>query len=119
MRRILIVHGRRKRMLAKAPSRASKRHPRSSGHWARPAFTFFFLLTFLLQGFATQTHIHLPANSGIGVPAVVGGASELVKASSSQQREHERAPAKDSSDTCPLCQQILIAGAFVSPALLT
>lgn len=106
-------------MLAKALRVKTKQHPGSSERWARPAFTFFFLLTFLLQSYATQTHIHLlPVVPGSSVSAVIGDTTERAKVSGSQQRENEKAPLKDSSDTCPLCQQILIAGAFVSPAFL-
>lgn len=59
-------------MLAKATRVTAMRRPRSSGHWTRPAFTFFFLLTFLLQGYATQTHIHLLAVPDSCITAVGG-----------------------------------------------
>jgi hypothetical protein len=68
---------------------------------ARLAITLFALLAFALQGYVTQTHIHLTHAMSVtlGVPA-----------------EHEKYPSKDDPSNCPLCQEILHAGAFVTPS---
>jgi hypothetical protein len=68
---------------------------------ARLAITLFALLAFALQGYVTQTHIHLTHAMSVtlGVPA-----------------EHEKYPSKDDPSNCPICQEILHAGAFVTPS---
>jgi len=113
----LVVGWSAKRMLLEALRVNPMRRPSSARGWARSAFTFFFLLTFLLQGYATQTHIHPPVASSSGISDPTIGFGHLAKVSGSQQRDHDGAPAKDGSDTCPLCQEILIAGAYVWPPL--
>jgi hypothetical protein len=83
---------------------------------ARVVFTVFALITFFVQGLATQTHVHFPGDRDIGVSISDWNAAPVLKASSSQNGEHGKLPAKDDPANCPLCQQITIAGAFVSPS---
>lgn len=82
----------------------------------RVAVTIFALITFFIQGLATQTHVHLPGDRDIGVSIFAGGAAPVAEASSSQKGEHGKLPSKDDPANCPLCQQIAIAGVFVSPS---
>ena len=67
----------------------------------RLAITLFALLAFALHGYVTQTHIHLTQamSAKLGVPA-----------------EHDKYPSKDDPSNCPICQEILHAGAFVTPS---
>ncbi len=101
-------------MPLKAPRIIAMR--RQGAHKSAPplAITLFVLLTFVLQGYATQTHVHFPGERNFVVDA--GGVGELAKDSRSQKSEPQKAPSKGDPENCPLCQQITIAGAFVSPA---
>jgi hypothetical protein len=77
-------------------------HIRSSQATGRRWITVFALLAFFLQGLVVQTHIHELA------PALV------VKTTSS----HQPAPLKipDPVDHCRLCQELVHAGALVTPS---
>ncbi|HEX4079358.1 MAG TPA: hypothetical protein VHX61_10870 [Rhizomicrobium sp.] len=69
--------------------------------WRRVALAFT-LVTFALAGYATQTHIHVPA--------------ELETAETSASHPgHGNKPADDPAH-CPLCQEYLLSGAYVVPA---
>ncbi|MDE2133702.1 MAG: DUF2946 family protein [Alphaproteobacteria bacterium] len=91
---------------------------RQAVHKSAPplAITLFVLLAFVLQSYATQTHVHFSGERDFAVGA--GGAGELAKDSRSQKNEPQKAPSKGDPENCPLCQQITIAGAFISPAAL-
>ena len=91
------------------------RRLRASFASSRPALTLFVVLAFLFQSLLTQTHVHLLTDHDSGFAVALGGNSDLAK-SSSQERDHNKLPSKDAPDNCPLCQQILIAGAFLSPS---
>jgi len=80
----------------------------------RLAVTLFVALTFVLQGFATQTHVHFSTDRDVNVNFSDGNIAKVTKALPSQKGDHGKLPPKD----CPLCQQILIAGAFVSPTIV-
>ncbi|MGA7713641.1 MAG: DUF2946 family protein [Rhizomicrobium sp.] len=79
---------------------------------ARLVLTLFALLAFVLQAYLTQTHIHISAQADAAISLHDAGVAPI-KAPPSQDRDHF--PAKDDPANCPLCQQITIAGAFVSP----
>ena len=67
----------------------------------------FMLLALVVQGYATQTHIHKQNVSTV---------SAAFKASGSPR--HDNFPVNDDPANCPVCQQILHAGQFVAPAWL-
>jgi hypothetical protein len=73
--------------------------------WRR-FFVAFMLLALVVQGYATQTHLHKQNGSTI---------SAALKASGSPK--HNNIPANDDAN-CPVCQQIIHAGQFVAPAWL-
>ena len=77
---------------------------------ARIVLTLAVLLGFALQSYVTQTHIHLPGGDGI----YAGASADTVTKGSPAHHGDKRSP-KDDPANCPLCQQILIAGAFVAP----
>jgi hypothetical protein len=63
------------------------------------------LLAFLLQSYATQTHIHVPETA----PASISAAAD--KAAPAHRKS---APTPVNPDNCPLCQ-LLYGGQYVAP----
>jgi hypothetical protein len=70
------------------------------------ALVLLTLFAFTLQGFLTQTHIHL---AGTGSPAVADTYDGVPGPG------HDKVPSKGDPANCPLCQQFASAGAFVTP----
>jgi hypothetical protein len=79
---------------------------------ARPAaspikrwVTLAALLAFFLQGLAVQTHIHPASMAPVAKLASIHAATPA-------------APAKnqDPVDQCPMCQELVHAGAYISPS---
>lgn len=67
----------------------------------RLAVLYAAMLAFALQSYVFQTHIHfLPQ-------AAVAG---------TQGGHHDKFPANDDPANCPLCQEILHSGHFITPA---
>ena len=60
------------------------------------------LLSFTLQTYVVQTHIHVPG----------------VEIGSFGQVNHPSPLDKNSQDDCPICQAFAMAGTFVTPALI-
>jgi hypothetical protein len=83
----------------------------------RGVITAFALLAFIVQSFATQTHIHIPGQSeqGFGTQEVVAQAVAAKASLSGEQTP--RLPADDPAH-CPLCQEFLLSGAYVTPVIL-
>jgi hypothetical protein len=80
----------------------SKRRIRAA-EWNGRALWRQLLLVLALAAFAqanylTQTHIHL-------TPAITTG-----------QTGHQNSPPRDDPAHCPLCQEFLVAGAYLAPA---
>ena len=88
----------------------------TTGLSLRGVISMFALLAFVVSGFATQAHIHISAQAELGFGAQAVAAQTLVaKASTSLDREQkQRAPADDPT-RCPLCQEYLHSGAYVTP----
>ena len=74
---------------------------------ARLAITLVALLAFALQTLVLQTHIH-------GVP-LAGTAGVTLSVEKGQQP----APPVNDPANCPICQEMLHAGAFVAPGAAT
>ena len=73
----------------------------------RFAVALLALLTFFVQSYVTQTHIHLDtASSTAGI---------TTSAPDSPRGTH---PFKDTPANCPICQEIAMAGHYVTPAAL-
>jgi hypothetical protein len=86
--------------------------------FTRLALTVFVLLTFAVQGYVTQTHIHLPGESDLSfVSSDLFVAPAHAKVVASPNGDRHDFPAKDDPANCPLCQQISLAGAFVTPTV--
>ena len=65
------------------------------------------ILALVVQGYATQTHLHKQDGSTISAALKAG-----------ETPRHDNLPANDDPANCPVCQQILHAGQFVAPAWL-
>jgi hypothetical protein len=72
------------------------------------AIAWILLVTFTLQSFITQTHIHGAFNTGATLAAPVTNAPA-----------HKNAPAENGKAECPFCQAIVHAGAFHAPPAQT
>ena len=77
---------------------------------ARFALTLVAALAFFLQSFVTQTHIHAPPSSAAKTVALVSP-DDLGKTG-----KRDRFPANDDPANCPLCQELVHAGHYVTPA---
>jgi hypothetical protein len=73
---------------------------------ASRALVLLTLVAFTLQGFLTQTHIHQIATGGVPAVDLFDGVPA----------KGDKAPAKNSDQNCPLCQQFASAGSFVTPS---
>ena len=85
---------------------------RSTGLIKRlPAWRWFLvasiILTLVVQGYATQTHLHEQSGSTVSAALKAG-----------ETPKHDNFPVNDDPANCPVCQQILHAGQFVAPAWL-
>ena len=87
---------------------------RTAGLSLRAVISAFVLLAFALSGFATQTHIHVPFESGLDFGAQQIAAKNVAGASS-LNREHKPSTPADDPSRCPLCQEYLHSGAYVTP----
>ena len=79
----------------------------ASRGWLKHALVLFTLFAFTTQAYLVQTHIHLPTTDRAVVDLLDGPVSPA---------NHGKAPAKDDSANCPLCQQSAMAGQFLTPA---
>ena len=73
---------------------------------ARCFVVFIAVFAFALQSYVTQTHIH-------DASQVFGG---VAKIAATQSPAPGKAPSHDNKADCPLCQAVIHAGIFVSPA---
>jgi|SRR5450755_4491940 len=90
-----------------------------AGFALRGVITAFALLAFIVQSFATQTHIHIPGQSELAPVAQQATTQTIVtKAPPSLNREHSPQLPTDDPAHCPLCQEFLLSGAYVAPVIL-
>jgi hypothetical protein len=75
------------------------------------------LAAFSLQGYITQTHIHL-MNAAQADAASQGGAKIAAKDAKADPRTapRDRYPSNQDPANCPLCQEIMHAGHYVAPS---
>lgn len=78
----------------------------ANGLWRRVLLAFT-IAAFAQQSYLTQTHIHIP-------PAVAALDSGSVLGATG----HGKTPSRDDPAHCPLCQEILIAGAYLTPVAI-
>lgn len=74
------------------------------------------LLAFSLQTYLTQTHIHFAseARSTVTVEKTVAGAVKAL--TSKPANPKDKYPANEDPANCPLCQELIHSGQFVTPA---
>ncbi len=72
---------------------------------SRLALIAFTLLALVFQTFVVQTHIHVTA----------ARASFGIEKSAGQGQKPDKFPPADDPANCPICQELLHAGAFVTP----
>ena len=72
----------------------------------------FALMAFALQSYATQTHIH-----GAFVSSDVAKISKQVAAKAPSE-PRDKYPANDDPANCPICQEIVHAGHYVTPSAI-
>lgn len=70
----------------------------------------FALFSFLISGFAAQTHIHLTAPAGALAIADGAPASKIAL-----NRDHKAPALPDDPAHCAFCQELLVAGSYVAP----
>jgi hypothetical protein len=87
-------------------SRLSGIRRSGNGLWRR-LLLVFTIAAFAQQSYLTQTHIHIPpALAAGGGGAVLDGAG------------HGKTPSRDDPAHCPLCQEMLLAGAYLAPVAI-
>jgi len=95
-----------------------RKKARSRPSLARAVFAFFLLCAFGFQSYVTQTHIHFSDSLDAGTTASSekAGNFSAAKLVSAHKQNKQNVPAKDDPANCPICQQMAVAGAFVTPA---
>jgi hypothetical protein len=90
---------------------------RRNGHmavWQRLLFALM-IVSFCVQSYVTQTHIHLPPSLEAGIPKAIPGS---VAVGAADQNRHDRYPANEDPANCPLCQEMVYAGHYIAPAAI-
>ena len=85
-----------------AKAKAARSRATALSGW-RLVVIYAAMLAFAFQGYVLQTHIHFAPATAI---ADTQGASG----------HHDKFPANDDPANCPICQEILHSGHFVTPA---
>lgn len=83
----------------------------------RLLLTLFCLLAFSFQTYIAQTHIHIPGTTDPGISALASSPAK-VSLDAKKQSERGQLPINNDTSNCPLCQTVLHAGFFLTPALL-
>ena len=92
-----------------ASSKARSAHPPRDA--TRFLITFIAVLAFAFQSYVTQTHIH-------GAPET-GFASAKIAGTGANKQNPDKFPANDDPANCPICQEILHTGQFVTPSAVS
>lgn len=77
-----------------------------NGLWRRLLLAFT-IAAFAQQSYLTQTHIHIP-------PALTATG----KSAALDSGGHGKTPSRDDPAHCPLCQEIVLAGAYLTPVAI-
>lgn len=81
---------------------------------------FVTLIAFAFQSYVVQTHVHVLANSNSGIAVSKNFvADSKAHAASTQTPDQGRYPPGDDPAHCPICQEFLLAGQYVTPAPVT
>jgi hypothetical protein len=86
--------------------------PRKIGGWRR-AILALALLTFALQSYITQTHIHFASSQAFGLSG--DNFVPTAKLASGKAAPTKQTPSNDDPANCPLCQAAAHSGQFITP----
>ena len=89
--------------------------PRRTDGWRRFVVALA-LLTFALQSYITQTHIHFASSQAFGLSS--DEFTPIVKLAGDKTAPAKKAPSNDDPANCPLCQAVAHSGQFVTPSLI-
>jgi hypothetical protein len=76
----------------------------------RQALVFAVLVAFALQGYIVQTHIHFSPEAAALLDADTGAHA------ANGTSHHDKYPPADDPANCPICQEILHSGQFITPS---
>jgi hypothetical protein len=76
--------------------------------------TFLVALSFFLQSYITQTHIHFSPSRQRAIGQILAGQSSAEEAS--QKGDPGKKPDNDDPVHCPLCQAAVAVGSFATPS---
>jgi hypothetical protein len=91
-----------------ANARVQRLRTRAALSGWRLVLVYTALLAFALQGYVFQTHIHFTPSELAGLTGDVD--------TNTANGHHDKFPANDDPANCPICQEILHSGQFVTPA---
>lgn len=76
----------------------------------RLALVYLAIAAFALQSYVVQTHIHFAPRDLARLMAASSGEAGT-------RGHHDKFPADDDPANCPICQEIIHSGTFVTPAV--
>jgi hypothetical protein len=94
--------------------------PRQSGAWRRVVLALA-LLTFALQSYITQTHIHFTSAQAFGLSSDNFAPAYKTtdgKAADGKSAPLKKVPSNDDPANCPLCQAAAHSGQFITPSAI-
>jgi hypothetical protein len=89
--------------------------PRRTGGWRRVVLALA-LLTFALQSYITQTHIHFASSQVFGLSG--DNFAPTIKLTDGKTAPAKKTPSNDDPANCPLCQAAAHSGQFVTPSAI-
>jgi hypothetical protein len=72
-------------------------------------------IAFAFQSYVTQTHIHFPHEAAVDIFAPIEKSAPLVTGALPGKQNPDKYPPADDPANCPICQEVMHAGAFVMP----
>jgi Protein of unknown function (DUF2946) len=100
-------------MTVKTALRTNVRHAPNLARWA---IAFFVFVAFAFQSYVEQTHIHFPGEAAVDIFAPAGNGQASAGIAAAGKHSQNKTPSKDDPAHCPICQEILYAGHYVTPA---
>jgi hypothetical protein len=83
----------------------------------RAVAVYLLVAAFAFQGYVTQSHIHFSSTPGLSGKVADRSApqsSDSIAGDFGKQQKHDRYPPNDDPSNCPICQQIALAGSFLT-----
>ena len=89
--------------------------PRPYGGWRRVVLALA-LLSFALQSFITQTHIHFASVQAFGLSS--DNFTPAAKIVDGKNTPEKKVPSNDDPANCPICQAAMHSGQFITPSAI-